>query len=60
MPFHDFHGALEAALERPVFTHELGLNWEGIVQEFMDERDAPTMEEIMNLIPAKKRIVIDI
>jgi len=58
MDFAAFHEALEKSLGRPVFTHELGMNFEGIVQEFLGERDAPTMEEILELIPAQKRIVI--
>ncbi|EYB69078.1 hypothetical protein DEIPH_ctg011orf0045 [Deinococcus phoenicis] len=58
MPFDVFHEALEKTLGRSVWTHELGLNWEGIHSELWGERPAPTFEEIMNLIPAGKRIVI--
>lgn len=58
MPFSVFHEALEFALGRPVFTHELGMGLDGIKREFLGERPAPTMEEIINLIPADKRIVI--
>jgi len=60
MPFGRFHQALEAALGRPVWTHELGLNYDGICQEFLGERAAPSMDEIMNLIPAEKRIVLTV
>lgn len=60
MPFDVFHEALEASLGRPIFTHELGLNLDGIMLEFMGEKDAPTFEEIMNLIPEGKRIIITI
>lgn len=56
-PFNVFHEALEKSLERPVWTHELGMNYNGIVQEFLGERDAPTMKEIIELIPEEKRIV---
>jgi hypothetical protein len=58
MPFAVFHEALEAALGRPVWTHELGLNFDGLVQELLGERDAPTMEEIISLIPEEKRIIV--
>jgi hypothetical protein len=58
MPFGEFQGAVEKALGRPVFTHEFGLNWDGIAQELLGERSAPTIDEIINLIPAEKRIVI--
>lgn len=58
MPFDEFHKVLEEALGRPVWTHELGLNFDGIALELLGEKDAPTMEEILNLIPEDKRIVI--
>lgn len=57
-PFDIFHKAIEASLGRPVFTHEFGLNYDGLVQEFLDERDAPTLEQVMELIPSDKRIVV--
>jgi len=58
MDFSAFHEALEAALGRPVFTHELGLNYEGIKKEFLGEAKAPTMAEILDMIPEAKRIVV--
>lgn len=57
LPFDVLHEAVEKALGRPVWTHEFGMNFDGIVQELLGERDAPTMEEIINLIPAEKRII---
>jgi len=57
-PFEIFHAALEKTIERPVWTHELGLNLEGIQREFLGEKAPPTMEEILNLIPEEKRIVV--
>jgi hypothetical protein len=57
-PFNIFHEAIEDALCRPVFTHEFGLNYDGICQEFLGEADAPTFEEIVNLIPAEKRVLV--
>jgi len=58
MPFDIFHQKLEEALGRPVWTHELGLNFDGIALEFLGEKDAPTMDEIIELIPAEKRILV--
>jgi len=58
MPFSDFHQAVEVVLERPVWTHEFGLNREGITKEIAGLSDAPTMDEIMALIPAEKLMVI--
>lgn len=58
LPFGVLHENVEKALGRPVFTHEFGLNYDGIVQELLGERDAPTLEEIIELIPAEKRILV--
>lgn len=58
MPFPKFHEAMEKALDRPVFTHEFGLNREGLWLELIGEKDPPTMEEIINLIPEEKRIIV--
>jgi hypothetical protein len=60
LPFDVLHKAVQEALGRPVFTHEFGLNFDGICQELLGERDAPTLEEIINLIPEEKRIIIQI
>lgn len=58
MPFDVFHEAIEKALGRPVWTHEFGLNYEGLKKEFLGKADPPTMEEIINLIPKEKRIIV--
>ena len=58
MPFAVFHEALEMALGRPVWTHELGLNWDGIKSELFDGCDPPSLKEIMDLIPEDKRIIV--
>ena len=58
MPFEVFHKALEEALNRPVYTHELGLNWNGLLKELLGEIKPLTIEDIINLIPKEKRIVI--
>lgn len=60
MPFDVFHKAITEALGRPVYTHEFGLNREGLLKELRGEKEPPTLEEIINLIPEDKRILIQI
>ena len=60
MPFARFHEALEASLGRPVFTHELGLNADGIYAELIGEKEPPTFADILELIPEEKRIVVSL
>ena len=58
MPFSIFHEAIEKVLDRPVYTHEFGMNYEGIVLEYLGEKEAPTLDEIIELIPKEKRLII--
>lgn len=58
MDFSAFHAALEACLKRPIWTHEFGLNYDGLVDEFLGRVRAPSLDEIMALIPAHKAIVV--
>ncbi len=60
MPFDKFHEALEKAIGRPVFTHEIAMNFGGLAAELRGERAAPTLEEIIEMIPAEKRCIIAI
>ena len=57
MPFDVFHEAVEHALNRPVWTHEFA-DMERLQQELLGERTKPTMEQILNLIPADKRVLL--
>lgn len=57
-PFEIFHNAVEDSLGRPVWTHEFGLSYDLIVAEFNGDRASPTMQEIVNMIPEHKRIVV--
>lgn len=57
-PFGVFHEALEKAIGRPVFTHELALNPDGIAGELFGGKPAPSFEDILNLIPKEKRIIV--
>jgi hypothetical protein len=45
---------------RPAWTHKFGLNREGLIKELFHGAPAPTMEEIIILIPEGKRILIKI
>lgn len=57
-PFDVFHEAVEKALNRPVFTHEFGLNLDGLKKEFLGIGKPPTLEEIIEILPKEKRILI--
>ena len=58
VPFDVFHEAIEKALNRPVWTHGFGLNHDGLIAEYLGQSPAPTFEEIMNMIPEEKRIIV--
>ena len=58
MPWHIFHEAVEKTLGRPVYTHEFGLNRKGLQKELLGEAPAPSLKEIVDLIPKDKRIVV--
>lgn len=59
MPFGVFHEAMESALGRPVFTHEFAFA-DSLAMELLGEKDAPTFDEIMELIPEDKRVLVQI
>jgi hypothetical protein len=58
MPFDVFHEAMEKTLERSIFTHEFGFNYDGLLKELMNGAPAPSFEDIIGLIPEEKRIVL--
>ena len=58
MPFDVFHLAVERSLKRPVYTHEFGLNHEGLVRELLEGTPSPTLNDIINLIPKDKLILV--
>jgi hypothetical protein len=58
MPFTVFHEAIEKTLGRPVWTHEFGLNESGLKEELFHGAPHPSMQDIINLIPEDKRVVI--
>jgi len=57
MPFDVFHKAMEETLGRPVFTHEFAFR-DSLRKELLGEKPSPTFEEIINLIPEQKRVII--
>ena len=59
VPFNRFHQAMENVLNRPVFTHEFA-SPDSLRAEYLGEKQPPTLDEIINLIPEEKRIVIDL
>ena len=59
MPFAIFHEAVEKSLNRPVYQHEFASSSiAGLQQEFLGKRKAPSFQEIIELIPEDKRILI--
>jgi hypothetical protein len=58
IPFGVFHRAVEHVLDRPVLTHEFGLNYYGLVAEMEGKIPKPSLEDIINLIPKDKRMLI--
>ena len=58
LPVEVPYEALARALGRPVYTHEIALNRENLARELRGDAPAPTLDEILALIPASKRIVI--
>jgi hypothetical protein len=59
MDFHRFHVAVGNVLGRPVYTHEFS-NMEALIDEYEKEKPSPTFEEILNMIPEEKRIVLEL
>lgn len=59
VPFSKFHEAIEHELGRPVWTHEFA--WlDNIKAEYEGKKPKPTFEEILELIPEEKRIILQI
>jgi len=58
VPFDIFHAALEKTLGRPIWTQEFALNRKGLMKELMQGATPPTFQEIMEMIPVNKRIIV--
>ena len=57
MDFSRFHEAMGNVLDRPVYTHEFAYP-DKLKEEYLGVKEKPSMEEIINLIPEEKRIII--
>jgi len=59
MPFDRFHEAMGKVLGRSIWTHEFtSTNHPNLCQEYLGTKSAPTFNEIIELIPVDKRIII--
>lgn len=58
MPFSSFHKAIESVLNRPVFTHEFAFQ-DHLIHEYFGTKPSSSWEDIINLIPEDKRILIN-
>lgn len=54
MPLDVFHEAIEAALDRPVQTLEIGRNWGGLRNELAGDAPPPSLADILDLVPGDK------
>lgn len=58
MDFSAFHEAVEKTVGRPVYTHEFGMNRDGLIKEIFEGAPAPTFEDILSMIPEEKRLLV--
>lgn len=57
MDFSRFHEAMGKVLDRPVFTHEFA-DQESLIKEYLGTKPPPTFEEIIDMIPKDKLIML--
>lgn len=57
--FGIFKKAMSTVLDRPVYTHEF-VDTKSLISEYLGEKEPPTLEEIINLIPKDKRILLQL
>lgn len=59
MPPDKFKIATETVLGHSIFVHEFWYGIDGLKEEFLEEKEPATMEEIINLLPeeARKNII---
>lgn len=60
MPLSVFQSALEKTIGRPVFTHEFGLNRQGLIEEVFGDRPTrpKTLAEIIEMIPTEHNLLV--
>ena len=59
MDFSRFHEAISKVLDRDVYTHEFA-DTDSLKEEYLGSKEPPTLDEIINLIPEDKRIIIQL
>lgn len=57
VPFHEFHSAVNDVFGRAVFTHEFA-DRKRLLEELEGVVAAPSMDEIMALLPQEKTVVV--
>jgi hypothetical protein len=57
MPFERFQAAIETVLDRGVWSHEFAYP-DNLRREYEGDKPSPSFQEILNLIPEDKRIII--
>lgn len=59
MDFSQLQSDVESATGRPVWTHEF-VDPESLLKEILGEREAPTWDEIVAMLPAESVIVLEV
>lgn len=57
LPFDRFHEAMEKVFDRPIWTHEFAFVNE-LIAEYCGKKPKPTMQEIIDLLPKDKTILV--
>jgi hypothetical protein len=58
--FTRYQNAMSKILDRPVYSHEfMASNRDSLMQEYLGTKPESTLDEIINLIPEEKRIIIN-
>lgn len=60
VPFSTFHEAIEKAVDRPVFSHEFGIQAmvDNLKQALLAGAPEPTFDELVELIPQEHRHLV--
>lgn len=59
MPFDTFTMCVSVALNRPTRSIEFGMSRRDLIAELSGTWPAPSFADILNMIPAEKRILVD-
>ena len=59
IPFDRYHEAIENVLGRPVWTHEFAFR-DLLIAEYKKEKPMPSFEDICNLIPKEKLVILEV